>query len=683
MQVRGRYILGILFAFILFAYPICAVPPHENFEEADEDLYSIVSFLDDTLILCEQTLEYSYLSNISINFNGQVSYFYSEENQQLSQQLSKEIDEKLSYSSDIINKIKNKASSYFYLKDFVLILKDLGTYVSDFSKYHRNITANFTTIVDYINGFGNETDVISSFINARSYIADSRNAISKIESNIDELNESFSIEKIRNLIPNLNNLLEDYEYFIDSLIYLVKIQEPILFLYVDKNSLYLDEKLFAYGYFIANNNFIENQKIRLFKNNTLLSENYTDNSGRYELKIPISLDEKPGYFNLSASTFFNNSYIYSKDIAIFINKIPTSITFFSSKINYYLNESIYFYGKINDYKKEPLEKDFSLYFAGYNFTICSDQFGNFSYIFDEELPFGSYFAYASFNPENVYKKSRSKTLKININTPTNLSISLNEHEFLIGEDIEISGELKTKIDFSPLSNKTIKIYLNNKNIGTLKTNRDGAYNFSYETDKLRKGRYTIYSEFISNEAEWRSVTSKIININILPQPAKSKSDGLLIIIFLIVFLTISILLFLYRKNKLLFLSKKEQLKLDKDKQTIQITPKVDISEKSKFNISDFTIDLSKRQKDGFKNSIIKKYQSLLNFLAGFDFNISKGVTHLDVRKQMLKFGFSRKATNVVTKVFEYAKYSPYSLDKKDVAMFNKSVSIILKKIGAI
>jgi len=48
---------------------------------------------------------------------------------------------------------------------------------------------------------------------------------------------------------------------------------------------------------------------------------------------------------------------------------------------------------------------------------------------------------------------------------------------------------------------------------------------------------------------------------------------------------------------------------------------------------------------------------------------------------MLKKGFSRRPTNIVTKAFEYAKYSPYSFDKKDVILFNKSVKVILKNLG--
>jgi len=112
-------------------------------------------------------------------------------------------------------------------------------------------------------------------------------------------------------------------------------------------------------------------------------------------------------------------------------------------------------------------------------------------------------------------------------------------------------------------------------------------------------------------------------------------------------------------------------------------PKIKISDKSNIDINNFKIDLSKKQTDGFKNAIISKYHALLTFLKDQEFKISKGVTHLDVRNQMLKYGLSKKATNIVTKAFEYAKYSPYTLDKNDAILFNRAVSTILKNLGVV
>jgi len=681
MQVRGRIILTILFTFLLFAYNASGIIPHENFEEADEDLYAIVSFFDDTLILCKETLEYSYLGNITINFEGIVDSFYSQEDLKTSQEKSDEIVEKLSYSSDIIDKIKNKASSYLYLKDFVLILKNIGLDISDFSNIHQKIIRNFTIILNYLQGFGNESEVVSSFVSIRSLISKSNNIFKNVETNLESLNESFYTENIRNLIQRLSELLDRYDSYVETLIFMVKIDEPILFLYVDKNHLYLGEELLAYGYFIARNSFISNQNIRLFKNNTLINETFTDNSGRYECIVPISIDSQPGFFNLSASTFYNNSERSSNNITVFISKIPTSISLKINKTSYYLNESIYFSGKLTDYKKIGIESELFLHFGGYNITINSNDGGNFSYVFNEDLVFGSYYSYVSFISQEIYKSAQSKKLEIKINTPTLLLIYSSENELFAGDESLINGSLKSGINNDPVSNKTIGIYLNNKKVADVKTNISGYYDFLLKTNNFKKGTYSIYSSFISNEAEWRSSSSEIINIKILA--TESGSDGFLIYLLVFIIILFVVLLFILFRKKILALFNKKSIPASKDIKPIEIVSDIDVSKKPKIDISDFTIDLSKRQTDGFKNAVIKKYQSLLSFLSTYNFNVNKGVTHLDIRKQMLKFGFSRKATNVVTKAFEYAKFSPYILDKKDVALFNKSITSIIENLGAV
>jgi len=149
MRGRRRYILIIAFSFLLFSYPVFGIPPHVDFDEADRDLYSIVSFLDDTKILCEKTLEYSILSNCTINFDKGINLFYSKEYQEFTLEKTFELSEKLSFSADIIENIKDKASSYIYLKDFLLILKYLGEEVTEFSYFHNNIIINLRIIVDF------------------------------------------------------------------------------------------------------------------------------------------------------------------------------------------------------------------------------------------------------------------------------------------------------------------------------------------------------------------------------------------------------------------------------------------------------------------------------------------------------------------------------------------------------
>ena len=682
MRGRRRYILIIAFSFLLFSYPVFGIPPHVDFDEADRDLYSIVSFLDDTKILCEKTLEYSILSNCTINFDKGINLFYSKEYQEFTLEKTFELSEKLSFSADIIDNIKDKASSYIYLKDFLLILKYLGEEVTEFSYFHNNIIINLKLIVDFINGFGNEIVVVNSLINARLMVSNSKSALSNIKFYLNELNQSFSTENLRNLIPLMLNILEKYDSYIDSLIQLLEIDEPIIFLDVGKKENYLGEQANAYGYIIANKDFISNQNVNLFWNDTLINETSTDETGRYEFVVNISLKTITGNYNLSTSKLYNNTIYSSNNFTILIKKIPTNIYLNINKKNYYLNETIYFSGKLYDYKKRGIEADLTLFFAGLNIPLKSDEEGNFSYAFNENLSFGKYFAYVSFNPPSIYKSAISKTIEIKINTPTILTIYTSKNKLVPGEDFTINGSLNSGINGSFLNDKTIEIYSNERKIGSVKTDRNGHYNFSLKTDSFKKGKYNIYSKFKSEEEKWRSTSSKIIYLQILTIPSKSYFEEFFVpIILIIIFGIISYLLF-YRNKPYKFF-KRKKLPTSDVFEPYQDISNIKISNKSNIDINNFTIDLSKKQTDGFKNVIISKYHALLTFLTDQDFNICRGVTHLDIRNQMLKYGLSKKATNIVTKAFEYAKYSPYTLDKNDAILFNRAVSTILKNLGVV
>jgi len=56
MWLRGISFIKIIFLIILISFPVQGIPPHENFEEADEDLYSIIAFLADIKLLCEESI---------------------------------------------------------------------------------------------------------------------------------------------------------------------------------------------------------------------------------------------------------------------------------------------------------------------------------------------------------------------------------------------------------------------------------------------------------------------------------------------------------------------------------------------------------------------------------------------------------------------------------------------------
>ena len=678
MQLRGRLVL-LFFVILFIASPVQGITPHEHFENTDKDLYAIIAFLADTKVLCEESLEYSLFGNCTINLDEIIELSYSQENLELSVEKSKELEDKLSYSSDILKNLKDKAGSYHYLKDFLYPIRALGGNVSSFVTNHFQIVMNFTKTVDFISNGSNETKALYALADVCSNITKCRSNLNSIEINLDEINQSFSTVILRNMIPSLFFMLDKYENYLDSLVSFLTIEEPTLLLYVEKNQVYLGEAVHAYGYFIADKAFVKNQTINIYWNENIINTTFTDNFGRYDVVILISLDQDLGVHNLTTSTVYNNTVYNSNMVLITVKEIPTRITLSVPKNDYYLNETIIFSGRLVDYKNRGITANVSLNFAGFNISLMSDNNRNFTYVFNHTLSFGTYSAVASFNPRNIYEKCRSKTINISINTPTFLTLFLSKNNSLhVREEIKLHGWLTSSINDSPLPYKTIEIFLNDKKIGISKTDYQGFYSFTHSTDDLKEGRYILYARFISDDVEWRGSSSEVIELQLL----KDFTWSLMLYIAFITIVIFSTLVLLYFRKKLTRIFKKEEPSLVA---TTGHTPIVSQypSEKIEIDVNDFTIDASsvKHGTDGFRDAIISKYQTLLHFLSSRGMMFNLGITHLDIRRRMLKEGFSRRATNVVTKAFEYAMYSEYPLDEKDITLFNKHIIIILKNAG--
>jgi len=674
MKFSGRCITLLITLFFLFP-SISAISPHQDFDKADEDFYSIVSFLDDTIILCEDTMNYCLLVNASLNLVDNINFVYSKENLDLSIKKANEINNKISYSKNISNILIDKSSSYSTLKNFINELKNIGENVIDFSKYYEDIILNFSKSASFINQELSLNFSISNLVKTKSLIVKSKNKLFDIENEINSLNESFSKTEIIETIHELIDLIDKYYSYADTLIKLLKIEESTLFLFIGKTSFYLGEEIYGFGYFVSNNTFIKNQKVDIYLEDELLNSSITKEDEIFEFKNKLNFEFEPGYYKLRAETIFNETILSSEIINISIKKIPVDITLSVPKNQYYLNESIFFSGKLLDYKNLGINAEISLYINGYNFSIKTKNDGSFNFLFNKSLPFGKYFAYVIFSPEKIYKEKSSKKIEIKINTPTNLSIFSDDNKYIVGQNILIYGYLKNSIDGSLLLNKTIKILLNEKIIGSTNTDDNGKYSFLIKTDELKQGNYEINSGFISNDLVYRNSYSKKIEINL---------TGSLIELFIQIVILISVsfvllVLFLFReKLKTIFIKKETIKKFVKQSEGIS---KLDKTEKEKIKLSDFTVDFKVYQKSDFNKAIKQKYNHLIDFLSSRGLTVKKDYTHREIREQMLIEGFSKRSTNIVTKAFEYAKYSPYIFEKNDVLLFNKSVANILKKIG--
>jgi len=678
MRLRGRLVL-LFFVILCIASPAQGVTPHEYFDKTDEDLYAIISFLTDIKVLCEESLDYSFSGNCTIDFSDTLDIVYSQENLDLSVIRLQILEDKIFYSSDILELLREKAGSYQYLKDFLNPIKDLGSNVSSFVTNHSNVVVSFRNIVDFLDDGSNETNAVYVYNNASLNVTKCRNILDNIGRNLDEINESFSLGFIRSKLSDLYGLMNKYDNYLRLLLNVMTINESKLFLYVDTDQVYYDEDLHAFGYMIADKAFAVNQTVEINWDDKFINTNFTDEFGRYDFVIPVGLYQNPGVHNLKTSTFYNNTLYYSANVLINLKKIPTKINISIPKDDYYLKETIIFSGLLVDFKDRGIKTNVSLSFSDYNVSLKSDENGDFIFVFKNNLSFGSYTAIVFFNPFSKYEKCYSKPIVFNVNTPTFLTVNISKKNgYHIGDRLNINGFLVNGINGSSLVNKTIEIFLNNKKIGVTETNHQGCYSYTYSTDDLCRGEYKIYAGFVSDDYVFRSCKSNVIELHLQEDFTQQLLKDILIIAF-IMFLTI--ILFIFRVKIINFIKKQTPSVMYTSSKTPVVTPyKLD---KTRVDLNEYTIDtsLKKYEKDAFKKAIISKYESLINFLSKHGMIINSGVTHLDMQEKMLKEGFSKKATNIVTEAFEYAMYSQYDMDKKEVTLFNEHIVIILKNAG--
>ena len=678
MRLRGRLIL-LFFVILFIASHAQGITPHEYFDKTDEDLYAIISFLTDIRVLCEESLDYSFSGNCTIDFSVAADIVYSKEDLDLSVMRSQILEDKIFYSSGILELLRENAGSYQYLKDFLYPIRDLGSNVSSFITNHSNIVVSFRNIVDFLGDGFNETNAVYVFNNASLNVTKCRNNLNNIGRNLDEINESFSLGFIRSKISDLYGLMNRYDDYLNLLVNVLTINETKLFLYVDTDQVYYDEDIHAFGYMVADRAFAVNQTVEIYWDDKVINTNFTDEFGRYDFVIPVGLDQNPGFHILKTSTFYNNALYYSNIVLITVKKIPTKINISIPRDDYYLKETIIFSGLIVDFKDRGIKTNVSLSFSDYNVSLKSDENGDFIFVFKNNLSFGSYTAIVFFNRFNIYEKCYSKPIVFNVNTPTFLTLNISKNNgYYVGDRLSLHGFLVNSVNGSSLANKTIEIFLNDKKIGVTETNHQGCYSYIYSTEELRRGEYKIYAGFVSDDYIFRSCNSNVVELHLQEDFIQQFLQDLLIIA-VIMFLTIAI--FIFRVKIINFFKKQTpSVMYTSGKMPVVLPYRLN---KTRVDFNEFTIDTSSKkcEKDAFKKAIISKYESLISFLSKHGMKINSGVTHLDMQEKMLKEGFSKKATNIVTKAFEYAMYSQYDIDKKDVTLFNKHIVIILKNAG--
>jgi hypothetical protein len=336
-----------------------------------------------------------------------------------------------------------------------------------------------------------------------------------------------------------------------------------------------------------------------------------------------------------------------------------------------------------DYKDRGLSAPIVLQFAGENISLRSDDQGDFSYLCTQTFAFGRYAAYAAFTPENIYLACVSLKIELSIDTPTVLTIAISKTNLSIGDELQCTGRLTSKVDGSGLENKTIGVFIDTNKIGFVMTDTTGYYRFTHGTQALKEGSvYQLYAMFDSTDVQWRSSTSEKITVRIVsvqniegfPVQNVEGFPVLNVAVAVIIAIGVSLVLFWLRKKQSPAPTKKGNL--SSPPPAAQLLQEVT---KTPMNLPEFFADTPTKGKDAFKTAVISRYRSLLTFLSTQGMVLLPSYTHLDIRRAMLSEGFPNTETEIVTETFEHALYSPYPLSEQEVTVFNHHLQRLLQK----
>lgn len=669
MRCRGVISIIILFIFLIGSTPAHAInTPHENFSEADEDLFAIISFLADTKDLCEKALQASISANCTLWFNESITITYNEYQLNTSLKIANDLQKKISYSTDILDKIEDKAGSYEHLNAFLLPIKKLGNNVTSITKNHETIVQTFQNLSIAVNNQASfNITILQQITKAHNTLQNLWKDFDSIEIILNEISPFFSVDNINNTIKDFNHILNQYEHYFTLLMDYFPSNEPQLILIIEETDVYLGNDISITGYFIAGNKFISNHEINIEYDNEIIESSLTNKFGRYEESITTQPTDNPGMHSITTSTYFNGTEYTSEKIHITLHKIPTKLKLTIPKNQYQPQTPITFSGKLSTHSNKGIRDKILLRYNEINKTIITNSSGNFTYTISTNLSYGSYTIDATYNPEKIYNPCISNTLHFDINEPTKLTIISNIKNIHNGELLAINGTLQNEITSDPISGKTIQIYVNGKPSKVAITDREGNYNISWKTDNISAGPGFIYSKYISDDNQWRSCTSNTINIYVFSKTESQINILFPILISLIIIL--SLILYIFRRYYYIRPSKKEKYPTSShpflSKSTIN---KSFISKKESAKKPDnINLTLTLKQK------IITQYRLLLRYLSSNGIHFRPNYTHVDIKNLLKTVESKKEVVDSVTTTFEHARYSHHPAQEEDVEKFDKNI----------
>jgi len=211
-------------------------PPHENFEDAEQSIEILLSLLEDSKMLSEETLYYL------------VHMEFSPENLSIAMEKANEFHELLLGAETLLNNMKGEATSNEYLTEYLISFQNLDINITSLIQFYISLTENLTVVEDYLDDTANSNITVDSAVdslnNSESNTEAVKNKVDDIENNTQAINQKgFSTDTLEELIIETKELIDSDEDTINELAELFTVIPNFLSIYVYKIEYALGDEL--------------------------------------------------------------------------------------------------------------------------------------------------------------------------------------------------------------------------------------------------------------------------------------------------------------------------------------------------------------------------------------------------------------------------------------------------------
>ena len=512
---RHLYVARMLSVAFALSVTVTAVPgsasadeiPHENYDYVSSDLGVLVSLLNTSILYFEASFIALYdedTSGGSENLSAVNSLLGPAENVLDDLQDVAESYEDLSATIPSFAALADEETAFIGLENDLLEAREVLRSLSG----RTSLTDNETILA--MTAF-NKASAVMSDMNAS---IDSMLVLAEDIISLSVAGEyPFVDSNLTELIESLRDLLYEIEV---ELVEIIEgdggggsgtgiIIEPFLTLWVSDTTLHLGDDVVGGGYLYYNNSFQAGRPVEIMENGSALLTVTTTPVGAFGFRFTVPIESYwLGPHQMTAFSSWSFGNLTSDPITIFVTLIPTSLSVSVNERVLSPTDTLEVSIALRDDKGIGVSNTTITYtLDGVAENLTLDSQGRYSTEYQcSELGIGNHTLSASYAGEMPYASSSSSLVKLTIDIPTTLLLSLFSDRVYLGYFIVGEGTLSAETPDN-MTGMRIALYIDDELFQNATTDESGGFAFSIPSESLAVGGHVLRAEFTHEDIMWR------------------------------------------------------------------------------------------------------------------------------------------------------------------------------------